>query len=330
MLSLAVAAKYAMLLFVPIVLTIMALQTSRQWGRCEALKRLGLAAGFVTIAGVLLLALGGRDLLHGILVTTGQRLVTQPLSRHLLIVHAVEWGGFLFVLAAIGLIFFNSGHRNLPAVLLCAALLTPLYHVYRAEATSMQKDIAFGLFFASPLAGMALTWIADQDWAVSRRWAAVLALLAMIWWVGWHQAQELFTDWPNSAALVQTLRTQVHENDNLLAEEPHVLQYYLQDRVSPRQWHDLYWFEYTNRSGQDLVGKQAYRAAIAEKYFRVVIFYYGHHPATEHNEHGAFPQEVDQGLKSGVGYELVAKQPFHVHQEAGTYWIWRRRDAKIH
>ena len=35
-------------------------------------------------------------------------------------------------------------------------------HIYKQEAVSIDKHIAFGLFFAAPLAGCALAWLSGQ------------------------------------------------------------------------------------------------------------------------------------------------------------------------
>jgi len=317
-LGLAVGAKYAALLYVPVVFAILALQASEHRGMRAARGRVGAAVGAFLVTGTLLLAVSGTDVFQGMADTTTRRVVLMPLPRISLAERTITWECLLFSLASVGLAVGGARLGPLLLILLGAALLAPAYQIYAGEATSLHKHIAFGLFFAAPPAGAALARMGGAGKRAAGRRLFVAAVCALVWGLGWHQAKALFDDWPNGTALTGMLRGLVRSGDVMLAEEPHVPQYYLRNIVAPDHWHDLYWFQYTDRAGDRLMGREAYRAAIAAGYFDVVVLFYGRHSGTR-------PQEVDAGLKTGRGYALVGHVPFQSGSEAGTYWVWHRR-----
>ena len=134
-----------------------------------------------------------------------------------------------------------------------------------------------------------------------------------------QQARELFGEWPSSDLLISTLRTQVRSSGRFLAEEMEVPRYYLQDIVSAWQWNQLYWFYYTDKQGRQLSGQDAYKAAIAEGYFDLVVLRYGPNAALDY--------AIDKGLKSGDSYELIARIPEDTGYGPGFYWVWRKRST---
>jgi len=101
-----------------------------------------------------------------------------------------------------------------------------------------------------------------------------------------------------------------------LAEESEVTRYYLQDIVAFWQWNHLYWFDYTTTDGTKLAGAAAYKAAIADGYFDLVILRYGPSAELDH--------EIDGGLHTNGRYEHIAKLPYNTAFGAEDYWIWRR------
>ena len=185
----------------------------------------------------------------------------------------------------------------------------------------MSKHVGFGLFFAAPLVGVALDRLAGNAKRLSgRRFAAGVAVGLVLVTTGLTQSVRLEHEWPNSNTLVFTLKSLVRPGaGRVLAEEAEVPRSRLSNLVQPWQWSDLHWFEYTNHAGVYLTGRDAYRAAIDERYFDVIELRYGADAATA--------VAIRDDIARAGGYQLVATIPFRTTYGTGAYSVWRRSDA---
>lgn len=313
LLTLAVATKYVGELFVPTVVAVMALETWRVYGWRAAIVRTAMvlcAIGGLLCIGLLLLT---RAESTGIRLAATTRFVENPLSRVELLRRALLLASALSALAIIGLSF--SRRRVLSGLLLASIAIAPAFHLWKAEPISLQKHIGYSLFFAAPLAGYGLIRLMKGT-RLQRYVAVVLALLAIA--LGLEQAYQYYRDWPNDRALIAALRTQGIPAGRMLVEDRDVVRYELGDwRVdAPRQYTDLYDFAYVDAAGQHLSGEGAYRAAIAEQYFDLILLRYGPNRITD--------EAIDDALHDGGRYELVATIPYTTRSNSGTYWVWRK------
>jgi 4-amino-4-deoxy-L-arabinose transferase-like glycosyltransferase len=318
-LALAIAAKFAALLFTPSVVAILAWQLLRKHGWKQAVLA-GTIAGAIAVTGLAVPALVDKNVLIGLTHTTTERVAIIPTSRIAIAERAALLAGGLVLLGGIGLILAGRRGVVVALIFLGSTLLAPGYHIYKTEIVSLQKHVVFSLFFAAPLAGYAVTRISGigQGTFANRRWIVVLAVCLLAFSIGVQQAGELFREWPNTQALMNVLLTQVRPSGRYLAEEMEVPRYYLQNTVAFWQWNQLYWFYYTDKQGRQLSGVEAYKAAISEGYFNLVILRYGPNVATDY--------AIESGLKSGEHYELIARIPETTAFGSGNYWVWRRKD----
>jgi hypothetical protein len=323
-LGLAVATKFAALLFAPGVIAILVWQTWRAHGWRQAFLRAVLTASLVATA-MIIPAVLDKDVLIGLTKTTTERVAIIRMPRLDIALRAASLGGILVAMAVIGIFITtittinDRKHFLVGLVLLGSTLLAPAYHIYKTEIVSLQKHVVFSMFFAAPLAGFAVMrfsrYVANR--VISRQWLVTLSVCLLVFSLGIGQAQSLFSEWPNSARLIRVMLTQVRPSGRILAEESEVPRYYLQDIVAFWQWNQLYWFYYTDRHGKQLSGVEAYRAAIAEGYFDLVLLRYGPNVDVAH--------AIDEGLKDPTRYELIAKIPYNTAFGPGNYWLWRKR-----
>lgn len=318
-LLLAVLTKYAGLLFAPVVLFLLAWRASRTLGWKQGLLRVGLAL-VVIAAGAAAVIFIDPDVWSGLNRTTLNRVVLGLSTRLDLVAHCLYLEGIPLALATYGAFAgWRRGRHLLDAVLLRAALLAPLYHIYKAKSISLDKHVALGLFFASPLIGNALTRLtrfqlrADNRTRRLRRLSYQTAICLLMLAFGCHQAHQEFRGWRNSRAEVAALRNLVKPGDRILAEIVEVPRYYLQDEVAADQWSNFAWFEYTDRAGRIAHGDSAYKAPVAEGYFNVVMLHSDTDAAADHL--------ITPELNSDKYYQLVAKLP-------GT-WIWRKKSERL-
>lgn len=317
-LAVAVAAKFAALLFMPSVAAILGWQMLRARGWWAALISSSLCA-LLAISGLAIPALLDNDVMVGLTHTTTERVAILAATRPELLIRAGTLAGGLGALALIGLSMAWRQRLVVSLILFGSTLLAPAYHIYKLEMVSLQKHVVFSLLFAAPLAGFAVARLSNRARGAfaNRRWVLALAVCLLTFSIGMQQARTLFNEWPNIDPLLQTLLTQVRPSGRVLAEEMEVPRYYLKNVMSFWQWNQLYWFYYTDAKGQHLTGSDAYKAAIAEGYFDLVVLRYGPNAALDY--------DIDPGLKDGKRYDLIAKIPNSTFAGPGTYWVWRRR-----
>lgn len=338
--ALAVGTKYASLLFVPTIAAVAVLSCRfgstaqdpsgrtrpRSWlntvsrGLLFALSLAALLAGWLYLLGP-----GFRE---GIAVTTTQRPAGGD-ALTLIAERSAEYGAGVFALACVGIAVDVARARALPstrstliergllsATLAATALLAPLYQMHLHTLTSLLKHVGFGLVFASPIAGVALASLLRAGARDPRRLGVALLACLGLTAAALDQSSSAFNQWPNSAAMVAAVRTQIRPvTGRYLAEEDEVPRYYTADLTQPYQWYGTYFFQYTDHAGQLLTGVPAYRQAIADKYFDLIILRYG--PTA------SLDLQIDSQLKSQHGYTLIAVIPADDSYGLGDYYVWR-------
>jgi hypothetical protein len=120
------------------------------------------------------------------------------------------------------------------------------------------------------------------------------------------QAAALFRAWPDSAAAVAVLRSEVRAHPGrYLAEDYDVQAYYLRDQVPWPRWSGTWYFRY----GQAAPGPPSYAAAISRHFFSLVILDFGDTAAAD--------VLITADMRRAGGYYELAR--------AGPFTIWASR-----
>lgn len=315
----AVFTKYMVFFFVPTVLAILVDRGRRIAGWQEALRWAGLALGVVLGGAVLALAIPQAEILRGVATSTAAHETVIAASLEQVAERTMAWGGPLSGVALLGALLVGRRLGMLSIVLVGAALVMPAAHAATGELVSLHKHVAYGLFFAAPLAGLGLAHLpALRDRLRAVTTAAVgTALGAAMLAGGLERATTLYAYWPNVDPLVEDLRSLGPLRGRVLAEEHEVLRYYLRDITTTDQWVGLYEFAYPGNACLPVSGAEAYRAAIRDGYFQTVVLRYG--PAE------AMARSIEPDLRSDGNYTLTATIPYRTVFGPGTFWIWSRR-----
>ena len=332
-LGLAVGTKYAALMFVPVVILLALFASMPRFGALAWIRPVALtiAVGFVIFTE---LKIAGPTALTGVQSTTTNRAQGTNSASYVLD-YAAQWGGCAFIMSlfgAVSLIRLPTTHRHaaLPtarwqriglAVLLAGtALLAPAYQVYLHTAVSLQKHVAFGLFFAAPLAGYGLVRLVGPHF---HRVQVGIGVCVLTFALGMGQSIGMFHVWPNSNALIAAIVKYQQPNANYLVGADEVAIYGLRGDpdAEPAQFSNTFFFAYTTAKGQPLTGNAAYTAAIAAGYFRLIAYTGNDSPAVE--------QVLAEDLYRNRDYELVAKIPEVVSSGQGSwttyYYVWVRK-----
>jgi Dolichyl-phosphate-mannose-protein mannosyltransferase len=329
--ALAVASKYASLLFVP---TIVALTALAAWPYRGRLALIPPFAFTVTLGGLLAGAVykAGPSYLRGIDFTTTNRFLgNTPTS--LLLKDSAEWGALAFALAVIGAVAYamkpqtETGERialpggrfrriALGVVLTGTALLAPVDQIHLHTLTALQKHVGFGLFFAAPMAGVGLARIIGDHF---RRAQVGIAIWGGALVLGMVQANNLFNAWPNSAVFTRDMVRYLQPHARYLVEVDEVPIYYLRHHpdAQPRQFTSTYYIGYVDAQGQFLTGNAGYVAAIKAGYFRMIAYNFQTTPAVD--------QVIAHAVETSPDYQLAAAIPNGNHTV--TQYIWVRTNA---
>jgi hypothetical protein len=326
-LALAVAVKYAALLYVPTVIAVSVFVVPDHPDRRRADWIKGLLRGAALTGGVVALLLAAyasltHDMKLGIAQTTTNRaLGGDPVSA--IVRLSLVWCGWVFALAVVGTCFeWLRPNRSrarvwLTATLTGTALLATMYQAHLHKMQSLHKHFGFGLMFAAPVAGMAIAGLARLQHKDVRKRVPGLAMgiAGMLALYATHAVVPLY-GWPNSTRMVDTIRPLVHDgNERYLAEENEVPRYYLRDKTQPYEWFTTFFFSYTTKQGQALNGVDAYQAALKDHYFNLVIL--------DHGPTSALDDQLDKTLSAkGSGYKLLAQVPGATSHGPQMYEIW--------
>jgi len=263
LLTAAIFAKYAAIGYVVVVA---ALGAAAGWRRFRWLvvRRAAFVVFATAAMTYFVLELFARDLIRGIVSTTMSRQPIAPTSTHDLLDAVIRWSAAWYLLAILGALILARRQLPVAAVLLAGSMLGAADQIRIHEATSLAKQLAFGMAFAAPLIGNLLA-------AASRRLrplvaVAVVAVLGL-GLTGYSDSGQFLTGWVSDAPLRAPLRTAIALNPHktILGEEPSAQRYELQGVVQPWQWTDTWSFHYDSLSGD-----AAYAEAINQSHFGVI------------------------------------------------------------
>jgi Dolichyl-phosphate-mannose-protein mannosyltransferase len=327
--ALAVGTKYAALLFVPTLAVLAGLSAWPYRGRRALIPPVALTIAIVALlAGGLYLA--GHDYLLAVNSTTTARAHgTTPTIA--LLKDCLLWGSVPFALAVIGTVAYalrpsnEPGERMAPpgsrrrrialgVVLTGTALLAPADQIHLHTATSFQKHIGFGLFFAAPMAGVGLARIIGDHFRRAQVGVAIWGLSLML---GMVQANDIFNSWANARPLVAELSRYLKPGAHYLVEAAEVPTYYFWGHPDAKatQFVTTYYISYTGQSGITMHGNAGFEAAVRHGYFHVIAY----------DDTVTVPLDniLARMLKADSSYRLAAALPNS--DGVGTYYIWVKR-----
>jgi tellurite resistance protein len=296
LLALANATKYATVLYDPSVLGVTVLSSWPEAGRKVALRRTALLAGTAAAILAVLLALGGPGYLTGIRVTTtGRAHGTDTAS--LVFADAWSWTAVVLVPAVIAAVVSVVQRRWPQALLLTvlalSALLAPADQARIQTATSLNKHVDFGAWFAAIAAGYLLSNLSRKPVVL----AVLLTALIPVTSAGTAQADAML-DWPDVTGLVKVVRPMTAHGGHFLVETTDVLLYYLPGTT---------WRQWSNTQNDKLA---YYQQAIARHYFSVVILSFNQTPSTDY--------AIALDMATARGYQLAAK----VRSGKTVFYVW--------
>jgi Dolichyl-phosphate-mannose-protein mannosyltransferase len=325
--ALANATKYATAAYDAALIGVALLVVASRYGWRQGTRVAAMLAGLTAALLAALLALSGSRYLTGVTTTTLARAdgITPPgVVRH----ESIAWVGALAVLAMSAVVVATIAARRrrghwadvaLLAVLALTVLLAPVNHMRIHTSISLSKHVDFGAWFGALASGYQLQAIAGRGWRTLWRYPIAAAILLPMGAAGVHQAQRLYSQWPDSSAFVATLRPLVLGTDGpVLVDDAQVPAYYMGSAVYPTRWINTFYLKYRDpRTGRDLVGPAGYSAAVRDGYFSIIALDFGAQKSVD--------AAVGRAIHRYRRYRYVTKVELHDVYGRVTYVIWRRR-----
>jgi hypothetical protein len=263
--ALADGAKYASLLWNPVVIALagLAAHGGIRRGAARAFRMTCYSAAVLMPA---LFLLGGKQYMRGISLTTLDRYAAQnAVSAVAILTNSAYWAGLLAFLALVGVVACGRAGgprtRLTAAVLAAAVFLAPLHQAQIHTLTSLYKHVVFGCWFGAAAAGVALAKARSVNEA--KGWRIGVAAVLFVGILGVGQASNMFAFWPDSARLAAAVRQALPTASGLLLApnaDGHVLNYYLGSLAGPN-----------GVSNPDSAAPKEIRAMINEGAFSIVI-----------------------------------------------------------
>jgi len=195
----------------------------------------------------------------------------------------------------------------------------PLNQARIHTTTSLSKHVDFGAWFAAAAAGYALARLSRLgSWKVLRVVTAPLALGAVLVLgiIGRGQAGDFFQVWPNSTEVTANLQSLTRSHPgNYLAEDYDVPAYYLEGSIPWQRWYDTWYFRYQRPGAtKPLTGLAAYRAAIDDHYFSLIILDFG--------DTAGVDKYITQDIRESADYHVIAEARYWDKFGTGQFTIW--------
>jgi 4-amino-4-deoxy-L-arabinose transferase-like glycosyltransferase len=243
-LALANAAAYSSALFDPIIVLLALLTALPKPGGKAAARRIAILLAVLITLPLVGVLIGGSSYVGGFERTTLTR-VPGAASWPTVLGDAGAWTGIITALAVCGIVISLVNRHGrlrtwLLVVLTMAAILGPLEQARLHTATSLDKHVGLGAWFAAIAAGYAVDWfIAAAPAGRSRTLTYGACVLALVFPIslGASQSWTFSTSWPNSTGFIAILRPLVdHSHGRLLVEDPTVAEYYLPAGSQWQRW----------------------------------------------------------------------------------------------
>jgi 4-amino-4-deoxy-L-arabinose transferase-like glycosyltransferase len=319
----AILTKYAALLFVPATLAILVCASLAFVGWKRAALRL-----LLTLVGLgvsLWIAYLRVDPLafHALAGSTTNRETGLKDTRLHLLTHVLRMGGIMLAIAFVGLLLLIRSRRFvlLGLALFGAAWLAPLYHIYKQEPISLDKHIAYGLFFAAPIVGYALAWISGYEGRAeptTRRgyWLVGGMVVIALFTLGLRQSQDLFANWANTSQLNYALHTQLRNGTGrVLSEDIEVSRFDARDVTQEWQWTNFYYPYYIQPNHQLVEGQPGLIAGLNNRFYDLVELSFNYIPDTAYF--------VASQMAKDHNYDLIARVPFENSYGKGHFFLFR-------
>jgi len=322
-LGIANLAAYSSLIFDPIVVLFFVVAASGELdfrSECSRLFEMVICGGAVIFA-----AIGVGGYLSGATETVFNR-ASGVTTSDSVIQQTWSWISVVVVIAGLSVlfcVFVRAQRRQLAQmiVLLVAGVIVPIEQARIHTATSLDKHVDMGAWFAAIAAGFLLGRAGSEFRSANLRKCAIavgIIVVAIAGVINASQAPSLY-NWANVAQFVRALRPlALRSNGPLLVEDPSPARYYLGSTIRWQRWsstfsvmlpdmHNVRGVSEVATAGQP----KLYVELVNRSFFDVVALDF---------HSGDLDRQIINAMTHSRNYRFVTQVPYG----AGRYVIWER------
>lgn len=191
-----------------------------------------LAAGCAAVFALLLTGAGSWS---GLVFTVIDRSTSDHQSPLLVLNDVWGYSGLIICLAIVGTVLaVGTEHRQrgaLMALLGCAAFVVPAAQLHDQTGWSLDKHLAYGMWFAAIAAGYAgsrlIGWLPRTNW----RFTAACCVVALAYPAasGWQSAWQVYHSWPNTNSFIAAFKPIATRSQGSVyaPTQIHIAEYYI-------------------------------------------------------------------------------------------------------
>jgi hypothetical protein len=186
----------------------------------------------------------------GIMFTVLNRSIADYQSSILIVNDVWKYSGLLMVSATVGAIAAIAGRERrfayLISLLSCATFVVPVAQAHDATAVSMDKHLAYGLWFGAIAGGYGFSRLIRSVSTKRRsRFLVVLCCAIAITYPvvdGWEKAWNVYHSWPNATSFIDAFKPIVERSEGPLfvsaaqGHEDHIAEYYVPQGEDWSRW----------------------------------------------------------------------------------------------
>jgi hypothetical protein len=298
--------KYTGVIFIPIVLVVVLITSSR---------RRAVLAGVVAgaIPGAAWLAWSDQ-ISAGIAFTMTDRTMLSPHSAGDLVARMALDIGLLILIALVGgllLVRRGSGHALLGLGLFGRGMALPAAQVILGEGFFFDKPMAYSALFLAPLAGFALAKLSRRTWKL----LPVTALLLTVMLFGVSRSNAMYKSWVNVQPVLSVIEADPKPG-LYISSATDSLKYHLRHR-SEITWETT--FSLYPR------GEEVIRVAVEDQRFESVIL---RSASTGARDQDAGQAVLLQALRDSPYYKLTANMPAREHSETDMWLVFTKKEPE--
>jgi hypothetical protein len=199
-----------------------------------------LAGGCAVVFGLLMTGAGSWP---GLLFTVVNRTASDHQSALLLLNDVWGYSGLILCLAMVGTVFAvgteNRQRGFLIALLGCAAFVVPAAQLYDQTGWSLDKHLAYGMWFAAIASGYACSrligWLPQTNWRFTAACCAVVLAYPAV--SSWESAWQVYHSWANTNSFIAAFKPIAGRSQGSVyaATQIHIAEYYI-PQVSWTRW----------------------------------------------------------------------------------------------
>ena len=241
-LALANATAYSGIVIDPIVIAFAFIVWLPRMGTLRtSLRTVCLAGGCAVFFCILIIA---SHSWAGIMFTVFSRSGADRQSMRLVLNDTWEYSGLVISLATIGVFTAISAEGAKRATLLtllgCAALVVPAAQLHEQTGWSLDKHLAYGIWFAAMAAGYACIKLIQWLPGNSRRLTAICCVVALSYPAtnSWKSAWQVYHSWPEAQSFITRFTPVVAQSSGLIYTDgtDHIAEYYTPQGSDWKRW----------------------------------------------------------------------------------------------